>query len=303
MVLVTGGTGCLGSRVSRVLLAENRPVRVLTRSGVKAAPLECLGADVMVGDLRDRASLARACQDVEYVVAAAHAVNGSGRSNPRTVDDAGNRSLIDAALAQRVKHFVFVSAAGADPQHPLEPFRIKHAVERYLQASGLSFTVLRPTAFMEPWAGMVGDPIMRRGRTLILGRGDHPINLIALDDVAHYVLVALFNPDARNRVIEVGGPQNLTAIEMAETFERVSGERGRRTHLPLRLLHVLCTLITPFSAGASRVLAERLCLSTCARPFDPDALLAEFPRRLVTLEEMARQRCRARGQQPSLHAS
>jgi len=163
--------------------------------------------------------------------------------------------------------------------------------------------VLRPTAFMETWAGMIGDPIVRRGRALILGRGDRPINLMALDDVAHYVLVALFNPDARNRVIAIGGPQNLTAIEMAETFERISGQRVRRTHVPLRLLRLLCALITPFSGGGARVLAERVCLNARAQPFDPAAMLAEFPRRLVTLEEMARQRCRERHRQPSLRAS
>ena len=303
MVLVTGGTGHLGLRVCMTLLREQRRVRVLTRTPGKAAELDRLGADVMVGDLRDRASLARACHDVQYVVAAAHAVDGHGHNNPRTVDDAGNRSLIDAALAQRVKHFVFVSTAGADPRHPLETHRIKHAVECYLQASGLSYTVLRPTAFMEPWAGMIGDPIVRRGRALILGRGDRPINLMALDDVAHYVLVALFNPDARNRVITIGGPQNLTAIEMVETFERISGQRGRRTHVPMRMLRLLCALITPFSGGAARVLAERVSLTTRAQPFDPAALLAEFPRRLVTLEEMARQRCRERHRQPSLRAS
>lgn len=303
MVLVAGGTGRLGSRVCVTLLAEQTRVRVLTRTPGKAAELDRLGADVMVGDLRDRASLARACQDVQYVVAAAHAADGHGHDNPRSVDDAGNRSLIDAALAQRVKHFVFVSAAGADPTHPLESYRIKFAIEAHLQASGLSYTVLRPTAFMEPWAGMIGGPIVRRGRALIFGRGDRPINLMALDDVAHFVLVALFNPDARNRVITIGGPQNLTAIEMVETFERISGQRGRRTLVPLRLLRLLCALTTPFSGGAARELARHLCLSTRGEPFDPAALLAEFPRRLVTLEEMARQRCRERPRQPSLRAS
>ena len=303
MVLVTGGTGCLGSRVTQVLLAEDRSVRILTRSPAKAAPLARSGADVLVGDLRDRASLARACRDVDYVVAAAHAVNGHGSNNPRTVDDAGNRALIDAARTERVKHFVFVSASGADATHPLEAYRIKFAVERYLQASGLSYTVLRPTAIMESWAAMVGGSSVRPGRALILGRGDRPINLMALADLVHYVLVALFNPDARNRVIAIGGPQNLTVIEMAETFERLSGQRVRRTHVPLRLLRLLCVLITPFSAGLARVLAERVCISTRSQPFDPAAMLAEFPRRLVTLEEMARQRYPERHHRPSLRPS
>ena len=101
------------------------------------------------GDLRNPASLLNACQGVEQVLAAAHALVGKGDNNPHTVDDAGNRQLIDAAKVAGAKYFIFVSVQGASPDSPLKFFRIKYRTEEYLRASGLNFTILRPSAFMD----------------------------------------------------------------------------------------------------------------------------------------------------------
>ncbi|GIK40910.1 MAG: hypothetical protein BroJett011_47430 [Chloroflexota bacterium] len=72
MILVVGATSRVGTRVIPLLLTQGCAVRAMTRTPEKAEPLKQLGAEVMPGDLRDRASLARACQDIEQVLAAAH---------------------------------------------------------------------------------------------------------------------------------------------------------------------------------------------------------------------------------------
>jgi len=290
MILVVGGTGQLGTKVTEKLLAEGKQVRVMTRAPARATKLAAAGAEVIRGDLRDADSIRRACIGVDRVAAAAHALTGKGGNDPRSVDDA-NRRLIDAALEARVSHFVFVSALGATPQHPLEFFRIKHAIEARLGESGLSYTVLRPPAFMETWAGPIGDPIIARGKTTIFGPGRNPINLMAVDDVAHYVLLGLYHPGARRRVIEIGGPENLSAVEVAETFERVSGQRAKRSHVPLPVLRVMSTLMRPFDGASSRRMAAAVHLSTSDQTFDASRTLAEFPLRLTRLEELALRRC------------
>jgi uncharacterized protein YbjT (DUF2867 family) len=65
------------------------------------------------------------------------------------VDDRGHRNLIAAARAAGVQRFVYVSAHGAAPDHPVDFFRTKHAIEEALAASGLDAVSMRPTAFME----------------------------------------------------------------------------------------------------------------------------------------------------------
>ncbi len=293
MVLVTGAAGRLGSRVSEKLLAEGRRVRVLTRTQVATERLERLGAEVMVGDLHDAASARLACGGVDYVVAATQSLDGMGNDEPYTVEEAGTRQLIAAAREARVKHFVYVSALGAEPGHRLACYRCKHAIEERVRASGLSYTVLRPPPVMETWVARLGQPILERGTTVILGSGECLINLMALDDVAHYVLVALFNPDARDRVIEIGGPENLTQLQVVEALERACGRKARCTHVPLWLLRAVSVLVGPFDAGTSQACAMRVHCSSCDQTFDPAALLAEFPWRLTKLDELARDVSRA----------
>src|SRR5947207_8757532 len=198
MILIVGASGRLGSVVAEHLLAKGKPVRAMTRTPLNLAQLEQQGAEVVSGDLRNSASLLSSCEGVEQVLAAAHALVGKGDNNPQTVDDAGNRYLIDAAKAAGVKHFIFVSVQGASPDSPLAFFRIKYRTEEYLQASGLNFTILRPGAYMELWAQLIGQPIREQGKTTIFGSGNNPINFVSVEDVARFVTITLDDARACN---------------------------------------------------------------------------------------------------------
>ena len=93
MYLIVGATGRLGSLVARKLLVEGKPIRAMTRTPAKVDALKKLGAEVVQGDLRDPDSLARACQGVDKVLAAAHAFEAQGDNNPLTVDGADSTPI------------------------------------------------------------------------------------------------------------------------------------------------------------------------------------------------------------------
>ncbi|MCI0514511.1 SDR family oxidoreductase, partial [candidate division KSB1 bacterium] len=167
MNLIIGATGNLGGAVARLLLNEGQSVRAMTRTPDKADALKKLGAEIIIGDVRDRQSLDRACQGIEKIFAASHSFEGKGKSSPQIVDGQGNRNLIDAAKAAGVKHLVLTSALGARPDHPVDFFRLKYQTEQYLQNSRLSYTILRPAAFMESWVEMIAQPILTTGKATI----------------------------------------------------------------------------------------------------------------------------------------
>ena len=288
MILIVGASGRLGSVVAQRLLAQGEAVRVMTRTPLKLAHLQQQGAEVVSGDLRDPASLLSACQGVEQVLAAAHALVGKGDNNPHTVDDAGNRDLIDAAKAAGVKHFLFMSILGASPDAPPEFFRIKYRTEEYLRESSLSFTILRPSAFMDLWAQLIGQPIVEQGKTTIFGRGDNPINFVAVQDVAHFVCIALEDSRVRNGVIEVGGPENLTLNQVAETFERASGHQAKERHIPLSVMRVMSILMRPINPALSRQIHLGIYMDTANLRYDMTETARAFGIQLTTLEEIAR---------------
>ena len=288
MILIVGASGRLGGVVVQRLLAQGKALRVMTRNRPALAYLEHQGVEIVSGDLRDPASLVSACQGVEQMLAAAHALDGKGDNNPQTVDDIGNRHLIDAAKAAGVKHFVFISVQGASPDAPLEFFRIKYRTEEYLRASELNFTILRPGAYMELWAQLIGQPIREQGKTTIFGRGNNPINFVSVEDVARFVSIALDDPHLQNMVIEVGGPENLTMNQVAEIFERISGRQAKKRHIPLLMMRVMAILMQPLNPAMSRLIRNGIYMDTANLRYDTTEGDRTFGVEQMPFEEIAR---------------
>ncbi|HEY6539913.1 MAG TPA: SDR family oxidoreductase [Ktedonobacteraceae bacterium] len=287
MILIVGASGRLGNVVVQHLLAQGKSIRVMTRNPLGLAYLKQQGVEIVSGDLRDRASLVSACQGVEQVLALAHALDGKGDNNPYTVDDMGNRYLIDAAKAAGVKDFIFVSVQGASPNSPLEFFRIKYRIEEHLRASSLSFTILRPGAYMELWAQLIGQPIWEQGKTTIFGGGNNPINFVSVEDVARFVSIALDDPRASNTVIEVGGPENLTMNQVAEIFERASGRQAKKRHIPLPMMRVMSILMQVINPAMGRLIRNAIYMDTANLHYDMADTARVFGIELTSLEEIA----------------
>jgi NADH dehydrogenase len=183
MILVAGGTGRLGTIVVRRLVTRGLEVRVLTRDPKRAAHLAADRVQVVVGDVRDRESLARTAAGTSVVVSAVHGFVGPRGVSPTTIDRDGNANLIDATKAAGAD-FVLMSTAGAAPESAMELFRMKYAAEQYAAASGVPTTVVRATAFVELWIELLGQTGARSGRPLVFGRGDNRVNFVSVIDVA-----------------------------------------------------------------------------------------------------------------------
>jgi uncharacterized protein YbjT (DUF2867 family) len=287
MILIVGASGRLGGTVAKRLLAQGKAVRLMTRNPSNLIHLKKQGAEVVGGDLRDPASLLSSCEGIEQVVAAAHALTGKDDNNPQTVDDKGNRQLIDAARAAGVKHFVFLSILGANPDAPVEFFRIKNHTEEYLRTSGLNFTIIRPSAFMDLWAQLIGQSILEHGKTTIFGRGNNPINFVAVDDVARFVCMAIKNSRTRNEVIEVGGPENLTMNQVAEIFERVGGRQAIKRHIPLPMMRMMSIVMKPVNPALSRQIRLGVFMDTANLCYDMTETANTFGVQLTPFEEIA----------------
>jgi uncharacterized protein YbjT (DUF2867 family) len=246
MILVAGGTGRLGSQVVRLLAARGEQVRVLARDPTRAASLGGPGVEALGGDVRDPAAVARAMKGITTVVAAMHGFAGKG-VDTRTVDLVGNQNLIAAAQAEGVGHYVLLSVHGARSDHPMELFQMKARAEQALRASALQWTILRPTAFTETWAMVLGEPLLAKGRTMIFGRGNNPINFVSTHDVARFVDLAITDAALRGRCIDVPGPENLTFTEFVDTFRAITGVSGSAGHVPLPMMRLMSWVMRPFA--------------------------------------------------------
>lgn len=263
MILVSGGTGLLGSQIVRRLLEVGEPVRVMTRQSERADHLRALGADVVVADLREPPTLAAAVDGVDLVIAAAHGFAGTDAAGPDAVDRDGNAALIAAATAAGVRRIVLLSGHGASADSPMALFRAKHHAEETLRRSGLSWTIIRPTSFMETWLGLVGDPLVEHGRTQIFGRGRNPINFVSIQDVAALTVAAALH-GVDGEVIDAAGPENVTFDDFAATALDASGRTGdaKVRHVPRAMLRTMTTVLGPIRPVIAGQIRAALAMDT-----------------------------------------
>jgi uncharacterized protein YbjT (DUF2867 family) len=230
MILVAGGTGRLGADVVARLVADGHDVRVMTRDPARAAHLPD-GVEIVEGDVRSQPSVERAVQGANIVVSAVQGFAGPGKVTPESVDREGNANLVDAAAGAGAD-VVLMSVVGAAAGSGMELFRAKYAAEQHLRASGTPWTIVRATAFIELWAEIMAKPI-------VFGRGDNPINFVSVHDVGAIVERAVVDPSTRGRVLEVGGPQNLTFNDLAALLQEVRGRERKIHHIPRAMLRAI----------------------------------------------------------------
>jgi NADH dehydrogenase len=138
-------------------------------------------------------------------------------------------NLIDAARAVGVEHFVYTSfSSQIDLDFPLR--NAKRAVEQRLGESGLNYTILRPSFFMELWLGPARFDVVN-ARAQIYGSGENPISWISLHDVAQFAVASLDNPAARNAMLELGGPEALSQLQAVQIFVEVGGRSFEVRHV------------------------------------------------------------------------
>jgi uncharacterized protein YbjT (DUF2867 family) len=242
VILIAGGTGRLGTALVTLLAGRGQAVRVLTRDPARAAHLGAAPAEIVTGDVRDPASLAAAVRGAEVVVSAVHGFAGPGGVSPATVDHQGNINLINAAQAAGAG-FVLMSVVGAAAGSPSELLRMKHAAEQYLRASGISWTIVRATAFGELWIELLSQTAARSGRPIVFGAGTNPVNFVSVTDVAALAGHAITDPAARGQILEIGGPADLTLNQLAAMVQAAAGRTSAPRHVPAAVLRlVACTI-------------------------------------------------------------
>jgi NADH dehydrogenase len=231
---------------------------------------------VATGDVRDRASLAPAVEGAGVVVSAIHGFAGPGGVSPATVDYRGNINLIDAARATGAQ-LVLMSVAGAAADSPMELFRMKHAAEEHLQASGVRWTIVRATAFFELWIDVLSKTAARSGRPLVFGRGDNPINFVSVTDVAALAEHAVTDPATRGRILQIGGPENLTFNQLAAAIQAAAGRTSAPRHVPPLVLRLMARTARRLKPELGRQARAALLMDRIPLDHDAGAARQAYP--------------------------
>jgi uncharacterized protein YbjT (DUF2867 family) len=213
MFLVTGATGALGRRIVREIRQQEKPVRAFIRLASRYSELENRGAEIFIGDLKQDKDIQKACQGVQYIIS----THGTG-GDVQAVHYRANIELIDCAKAAGVQHFVFISVLGVDRGYEDSAvFKAKREVEKYLQNSGLNYTILRPAGFASSLLPLA-ERFRETGLYLLIGDGKNRTSIVSTDDLAKIAVESPTVEGARNKILPVGGPDVLTRDDIARIF-------------------------------------------------------------------------------------
>lgn len=237
-VLVTGGTGFVGTHLVNRLLHEGHAVAVLARDPRKTRNRYSRPVETVPGDVLERASLAAAAAGRDAVI---HLVGIIHERGPQTFERLHREAVenaVAACAAAGVTRYLHMSAMGAAEDAPSEYGRSKAAGERAVRVSRLSWTIFRPSIVFGPGDGFVSllAPIVRYnpGFIPVIGPGTTRFQPVSIHDVARVFAAALAMPATAGRTFEVGGPEVFTLNDIYREIAAAVGRPGKRlVHFPL----------------------------------------------------------------------
>ena len=283
-VLVVGATGQLGGMVVKKLAGRGVAVRALARPSSSHAHLDVPGVEVVLGDLMDPPSLQAACAGIDIVMSTATAhIPRFSKDDFRLVDYVGYVNLVDACRQQGVSRFVFCSGILTPHDNWIPLMKLKRKAESHIVASGMEYTIVRSSAFMDiafvlmgsliPVTGAevptvkrpfrfaqrhiksVQDSIERRHVAHLPGNGKTRHSFISASDVADFMINAGLSEEGRNAILNVGGPEALSWFDVVRIYENLLGTKLRTKTTPAFVFRNLSRLFSLFSAPASNLMA------------------------------------------------
>jgi uncharacterized protein YbjT (DUF2867 family) len=214
MILVTGATGLSGSAVIRACVDARLPVRALVRDPAKAAALGIPDTvEVAEGDMLKPATLGGVLDGVERALM----ISGPNEHMRET-----QCTFIDAAKRAGVRHIVKLSGMGCWGDAKFRFARMHAEIEQYLEGSGVAWTHLRPSTFMQTFLREV--PTILYDGTVNLPMADAKLSPVDIDDIAQVAVALLRGTGHEGKRYEMTGPEALTMNKIAE---RISSAIGR----------------------------------------------------------------------------
>lgn len=283
-VLVAGATGTIGSAVVQKLVSRGFRVVALVRRG--SSHLDVPHVEWREIDFDDPASPRNGFgSDIYDAAISCLASRKGGKRDAWTVDDAAQRQIIATAKQCGVKHFVLLSALCV--QKPKLEFQFaKLSAEKALLESGLTYSIVRPTAFFKSLSGQIER--VKAGKPFLLF-GDGKLTAckpISDRDLATFLVDCINDESCRNKVLPIGGPgRAITPREQGEELFRLMNMKPKFKSVPVALMDVIISILS-FAGFFFPVLKDKAEFARIGKYYATESMLVLDPATGRYSEEM-----------------
>jgi NADH dehydrogenase len=249
-ILIAGGTGFVGMRLRRSLLGNR--VRILARSTDGARRLTGEDVEFIDADLRDSDRLGEAVDNCWAVINLVAIIEERSGSTFDSVIRQGTENLVQAARNAGVERFVQISALGTREERKYAYFHAKFQAEEAVKASGLNWTILRPSIVFGPGDGFISrlaDVVKRAPVIPILGSGKSLFQPISVFDLGDAIAGTLTRSDTAGQTFDLAGPDTLTLREMMDLVAKKLGRSQPHFPVPIPVMKAVLLLSKPLPAS------------------------------------------------------
>lgn len=252
-IFLTGGTGFVGSEVLRQLTEAGHQVRALVRPGSEGKLAIREGVEIHRGDATEPATLAgglKGCQAVVHLVGIIREFPARGVTFQRLHVEA-TQNLVAAAQAGGVERFLHMSANGTRESAVADYHRSKWQAEEAVRASGLAWTIFRPSLIFgrdDEFVNMLAALVRKLPVVPVIGDGQYRMSPVAVEDVAASFVSALARPQTAGQAFHCCGPQTFTYDEILDLVGVALGRKKvRKIHYPTPLVRPAVALLDGFA--------------------------------------------------------
>lgn len=267
--LVTGASGFIGSFIAEELIKRGEHVRALVRKTSKTRFLESIGAEIFRGDLKNADSVREAMKGMDRVFHSAAMVGDwIQMEDAQETNVGGTRHLLEAALYEKVKRFVYISSLavlGMKDHHktPSDAPRIKtgdayadtkidseELVVEFGKRYKLPFTVIRPGFVFGPRDEKVIPRIvefLQKGKYMFVGSGKNKLNMIYVENLANIVVKASYSDKALGQIYNVTNDSGMTMMDLVYMVSDIWGFEKPTKHMPKKMAYMLCNMLEFFA--------------------------------------------------------
>jgi uncharacterized protein YbjT (DUF2867 family) len=243
-VLVVGATGYLGKFIVKELKSQGYWVRALSRDNQKIESVKHYVDEVVLGEATKSETINGLCKNIDIVFSSLGITKQKDGLSYMDVDYQANRNVLDEALIENVKTFMFISVFNSDKLRHLEIVKAKERFAQDLKKADIEHIIIRPNGFFSDMTEFFN--MANRGRIYLFGNGEFQCNPIHGADLAEACVKWL---DTNGGEFNIGGPEILTQNEIASQAFEVLEKMPKITYIPLMVRNLIVKLARIFTSG------------------------------------------------------
>jgi len=243
MILIAGSNGHVGKEIVRKGLARGLRLRCFDMRPLELPGVDTSGLDMVVGNVTDRAAVDAAMRGVTAVMFVIGIKDRDKGVTHEMVEHGGIKNIIQAGRQAGVRQIMYISSLGARADSPARSQSAKWNTEQTLIASGIPYTIFRPSAYFVDVTEHLVPRLRQTGSMTIIGDGHYRIQPLDPADLAEAFLQAVDNQKACNRIFKISGEEVFTQLELIRLAGKALGIEAGIKKLPFGPLNFAFSLL------------------------------------------------------------